>query len=393
MRSQNIAWDLEPEETPDERAERETRISDFALAGLLPLSAVPIPALGLPFNEVAALALVALGCLRQPAKGRSVPLWLVVMMGSLLALLVLSARLNGIDGSRRLIHMVGYVGLAWVIASGRVSRRSVARGLTISLALTVAYGGATLPTSSYAGRLTGVLADPNVAAFLLVTLGLVSIPHVQHRVVRRLAMLTVLAGVLLTFSRTGLLALILVCLWLLLGRRIRLVGGVLVMGALVWLVTTIPDDLRLFGPFSDRSGSDALRARIIAAEYESLANMPWYGHGPGTAGVFVQDEIFFFHNSYLATRQEGGWLALVLVVGMLVAAFVGLDAKVRSGVPEALWMQGGVIAVLVMASTLGEVLLDLPTAVVIGFAVATASRVEPPEPAVPPPTTTAQVPA
>ena len=35
-------------------------------------------------------------------------------------------------------------------------------------------------------------------------------------------------------------------------------------------------------------------------------------------------------------------------------------------------MQCAVIAVLVIGTTLGEVLLDLPTAVVLGFAVSTA---------------------
>ena len=84
----------------------------------------------------------------------------------------------------------------------------------------------------------------------------------------------------------------------------------------MWVVANIPEDLKTFGPFSNRSGSDALRKRIIAQEHVQLADMPWFGHGPGTAKVNIRGLEFFFHNSYLATRQEGGWLALLLVLAV-----------------------------------------------------------------------------
>jgi hypothetical protein len=367
----DLAWDLGPTESAGEKADRETRISDFLLFAALPLSGQSVPVLGVPVNEVAALVLVALCAFRRPRVAPRVPTWLPLGLVLVLALLAVSAQLNGVEGTRRLAHLVIYTGLALGLATGRVSLLSAARGLAVSLSVAVAYGALTLGSSAYPGRLTGVLADPNVAAFLLVTLGAVSVPHVQHTWLRRLMLLTIAGGVLLTFSRTGLLALAFGALWLLVGRRLRLVGGGLLVAALVWVVENIPEDLRLLGPFSDRSGSDALRDRIILEERDILAHAPWYGGGPGSAEVSLGGQPFFFHNSYLATRAEGGWPLLLLVLGLLAACFILLSDGAKHGRPECAWTQAGIIGVLVMAVSLGEVLLDLPTAAVMGFAVAT----------------------
>ncbi|MEO5852275.1 MAG: O-antigen ligase family protein [Nocardioides sp.] len=367
------AWEVAPEESSGERADRETRISDFALFACLPLAGLAVPGLGLPVNEIAALAVVGLCAFRTPRAGPRPPWWFAGLLVAMLLFMAVSAQLNGIDASRRLVHLVGYVGIAVCLASGRVSMLSAARGLAIALAGAVAYGAAVLPTSTYTGRLTGAFDDPNVGALLLTTLGAVSVPHVQKTWLRRLLLLAVAAGVLLTFSRTGLLALAFGLLWLLLGRRLRLAGGGLLVVALVWVVDNIPQDLRLLGPFSDRTGSDALRGRIIDQETSLLASAPWYGNGPGTARVSVGNQQFFFHNSYLAVRQEGGWVTLGIVVVLLGACFVYLSrADAGAGITERTWMQTGIIAVLAMGVSLGEVLLDLPTAVVLGFAMSSA---------------------
>jgi hypothetical protein len=369
-----VAWDLGPTESAGERADRETRISDFLVFAALPLSAQSLPGLDVPVNEVAALVLVVLCVFRHPRAEPRTPTWLPIGLAVLVALLALSAQLNGVDGTRRLAHVVLYAGLALGLASGRVSLLSAARGLAVSLCAAVTYGALTIGSSEYPGRLTGVLGDPNVAAFLLVTLGAVSVPHVRQTWLRRLMLLTIAGGVLLTFSRTGLLALAFGGLWLLVGRRLRLLGGGLLVAALVWAVDHVPDDLRLLGPFSDRTGSDALRERLVVAEREILDGAPWYGTGPGTAEVSFGDQSFFFHSSYLAARTEGGWPVLVLVLAVLAACFVLLSDGAKRGRPECAWTQAGITGVLVMGVSLGEVLLDLPAAAVIGFAVATVLR-------------------
>ena len=136
----------------------------------------------------------------------------------------------------------------------------------------------------------------------------------------------------------------------------------------MWLVQNIPEDLISFGPFSNRSGSDKLRERIIAQEDIQLATSPWYGHGPGTAKVKIRDLEFFFHNSYLGTRQEGGWLALLLILALLAYSFVILAARSHAGDLRAAAVQAAVIGTAVMAVTLGEVLLDTPVGIVVAFA-------------------------
>jgi len=369
-----LAWDLGPQELTDERADRETRISDFVLFAALPLAGQTVPVASLPLNEVAALVLVTLCAFRKPRADRRPPLWFPVLLVAMVGLLALSAQLNEVDGTRRLVHMIGYAGIALCLASGRISLLSAARGLALSLAAATVHGALTIETSTYEGRLTGIFADPNVAALTLTTLGAVSVPHVQHTWLRRLLLLTIAGGVLLTFSRTGLLALAFGAVWLLVGRRLRLAGGGLLVAGLVWLVENVPDDLRLLGPFADRTGSDSLRSRIIGQEQLLLETAPWYGEGPGTAQVLVGDQQFFFHNSYLATRMEGGWPLLVLVLVLLAGCFAMLARPRSEGRGEPEWMQAGIIAVLVVAVSLGEVLLDLPTAVVIGFAMSTALR-------------------
>jgi hypothetical protein len=139
-------------------------------------------------------------------------------------------------------------------------------------------------------------------------------------------------------------------------------------------VGNIPTSLTTLGPFSDRSGSDALRERIIAQERVELAGAPWFGHGPGTARVEIRDLEFFFHNSYLATRQEGGWGALLLVLALLVLAFLRVTRQARGGDLVAASAQAAIIGTAVMAVTLGEVLLDIPMAVAVALALGHALR-------------------
>ncbi len=117
---------------------------------------------------------------------------------------------------------------------------------------------ATLP-----GRLTGFLGDPNAGAFFIAVLGLLAIFFCDDRWKVRLAVAAPLvAGLVLTYSRTGLLAASLALIWVLVGRRLGTVSGLLLAGGLVWVVNNIPEHLTTVGPFSDRSGSDKLRDRI-----------------------------------------------------------------------------------------------------------------------------------
>lgn len=376
MKRIDSPWDL-PDRTIEraDTADREIRITDFALMAVLPFRSLEVA--GFPVNEFAMAALVGLCLLRPSRGGAKLPEVVILLMATLLALLVYSGVANHIDWTRRVGHVVIMCGLIWAGGTGRLSLRSVGAGLAAGLTAVVALGLAGIGAGgSYSGRLTGYLADPNAGAYFLSVLGLLAVFFADDRWrVRAALAVPIGAGLVLTFSRTGLLATAFAVLWILFGRRLGAIGGAALVAGLVWLVDNVPDDLVLYGPFSNRSGSDALRERIIAQEYVQLADAPWYGHGPGTARVNIGEDLeFFFHNSYLAARQEGGWPALLIVLGLLAYAFLRLTRPARGGDLTAAGAQAAIIGVAVMAVTLGEVLLDTPMAVAVGMALGCATR-------------------
>ncbi len=365
-----------------DQADREIRISDFALMALLPLRSVAVA--GFPLNELATAALVGL-CLFRPARGGTrLPAAVVLLVGALVALLVYSGLANpsAVDWTRRVGHVAIMAGLIWAGGTGRLSLRSMGAGLAAGLVGVIALAMVGIGGSNYPGRLTGFLADPNAGAYFIAVLGVLSIFFCDERTKVRLAVaVPIVAGLVLSYSRTGLLAGAFAALWITVGRRLGPATGVALAAALVWLVNNIPKSLTTVGPFSDRSGSDKLRERIIAQEQVELANAPWFGHGPGTATVNIRGLDFFFHNSYLATRQEGGWIALILVLGLMAFAFLNLAKRSRAGDLLAAGAQASLIGVAVMAITLGEVLLDTPMAVAVAFALGHALKAEQREPA------------
>lgn len=370
-------WDL-PDRTVDraDEADREIRITDFLLMAVLPLRAIEVA--GFPVNEFAMAGLVALCVLRPARGGARLPEVVILMMAALLALLLYSGYANGVDWTRRIGHVGVLAGLVWAFGTGRISLRSTAWGLAAGLSATIALGVVGIGGSAYSGRLTGFLGDPNAGAFFIAVLGVLAIFFCDERLKVRLAVaVPIVGGLALTYSRTGLLAGAFAVIWVFLGRRLGAVGGAAMAVGLVWIVDNIPRSLTTFGPFSDRSGSDALRERIIAQEQVELASAPWYGNGPGTATVNIRDLEFFFHNSYLAVRQEGGWGALVLVLALMAYAFVRLSKQSRAGDIAAAGAQAAIIGTAVMAITLGEVLLDTPMAIAVGFALGRALQSSP----------------
>lgn len=361
-------WDL-PDRTlaKAEQADREIRMSDFALMALLPLRTLEVS--GYPINEFAMAGLVGL-CLFRPARGGArLPAFVVIVLGALLALLLYSGVTNQVEWTRRVGHVAIVAGLIWAGGTGRLSLRSVGAGLATGLIAVIALAIVGVGGNTYEGRLTGFLGDPNAGAYFIAVLGTLAVFFCDERTkVRAAVAVPMVVGLVLCFSRTGLLTGVFVAVWVLLGRRLGTFGGAAMAAGLVWIVDNIPQSLTTFGPFSDRSGSDNLRQRIIAQEQVELAGAPWYGNGPGTATVNIRDLEFFFHNSYLAVRQEGGWGALLLVLALIVFAFVRLSDRSRAGDLVAAGAQGAIIGIGVMAITLGEVLLDTPMAVAVALA-------------------------
>ena len=354
--------DLPPDESAIRRDHNDGRIVNFVLFATLPMALFTVR--GLPVSEIA-MGVALCAALLRPKKV-SAPAWLVVPLVALLGLMLMSAQLHPlIDPDRRLLHLGLYVGLALAAAQGRFHTRSMAKGFGVGLLVSAAAYYAGYGTG-YPGRLAGLMADPNAAGYLITTLGCLALAGLGASRWRIPLGLLLFVCVVLTYSRTSLLAVGLIALWVVIGRRLAAsLGSVLLVG-MIWIITNVPVSLQTLGPFSDRSGSDALRIRIAKLELLQVSNAPWYGYGPGTGTVEVQGQLFLFHNSYLSIQNEAGRVGQVLLIA--AGAFT-LFALLRL-LPERRnpWYEAAIIAVSVCAVNLGEVLLELPTALALGMA-------------------------
>ncbi len=363
--SRSASWDMIPDLPDDGSARSEQRARgtvEFVLFAILPMSRLQFS--GLPVGELA-MGVAVLYAVLRPGRLRPALGITALLLLALLGLMLYSAELNDLTPYRRLLHMGLYVALAVVASQGRFHVGGMSRGLAFGL---VVSAGAYFfgYDSTYEGRLTGLMADPNAAGYLLSTLGCLAMAGMAGSRFRVPAGLLILAAIVLTYSRTSLLATMLIIVWLLIGSRVATFFGSILLGGMIYAVANIPVSLRNFGPFADRTGSDALRNRIVAQENVQIGQGPWYGNGPGTSTVEVQGEPFFFHNSYLALQNEAGKFAVAIVVlaGILaLAGLMRLPAAARN-----YWYEGAIIAVAVCAVNLGEVLLELPAALAVGMA-------------------------
>lgn len=359
------AWTEVREEDPHDR---QSYPIEFFLFALLPLP-LTVPVINLPLPEIAGLVLVARGFLRAPDPDLRRPGWFAGLLVALWLWFAAVAFLREVDGTRRLGHLAIYILLALCLSSGRLHRLSAVRGTAVGLAVGAVsgfLGGRLGLESTYVDRLTGLFSDPNVAGFTMVVLGAIAVTGARSGIRRWLGMLGLLVAILLTLSRTSITAAVLGGAWLVLRRVLPRGWSLAAMIGLSFAVADYARTLKNWGPFADREGSDALRELIQIAEHALLDQSPWIGHGPGTARVVVGGEYFFFHNSYFALRAEGGWigLAIFLMLGaLLVWRLVSMPEHQRHP-----WYEAAIIMVAICALNLGEVLLEMPTAVVLGIA-------------------------
>lgn len=344
----------------------ETRFPDFVAFLTFGFPVVVLPVAHLPVNEVAPLALCVLVMTREITSRARTPFWFVGGLVLVLGMLSATSYLHGLLPAKRLLHVVLYITLAAFIASGRIHLPSAARGLAYGLLGGILLSIAGFGPDNYTGRLTGFLGDPNGGGYVITVLGLVAIGLRPRGRIRYLLMVVVLVAVVLTYSRTTLLAVTFAVVWILVGRRLNLFFGSFLVVGMIYIVGHIPPQLRLFGPFADRQGSDALRTRIIAQEKIDIAHSPIIGNGAGTAKVNLAGDEFFYHSSYLALQAEGGLIAVVLLVGTITLTFLSITRmpkSLRNG-----WIEASLIALMVCAVNVGEVLLELPAAIALGVA-------------------------
>ena len=172
---------------------------------------------------------------------------------------------------------------------------------------------------------------------------------------------------MLTQSRGTLLAASFCLGWWFVGRRLRPSSGLALLSSTSFLVSLLPNALKQAGLFSNRAGSDVLRETIFSQSWSAAIRGFWIGNGAGAARVEIYGAYrFYFHNSYLALVSEGGILTAIVVVSIVLTAFIRLVSLPL--LQRDIWLEMALIAVAVCALYLGEVLLDLTSAIAIGLA-------------------------
>ncbi len=345
----------------------------FLSFAVITMPAVRVPGSPLPAGEALMFMAVFSAWLTRTGDERQTPRWFNNAAIAVVVVYVASSLVNGlVDYAvfKRVLHMVLYVLVAVFLGRGLLPKRVAARGLVTGLTISTISGLVLTNSAHYQGRLTGLFSDPNVAGFLLVVLGPLAINDIERPVTRRLFTLFLLVGVGFTLSRTALLAVAVIGVWFIIGRRLRRAQALLLIGLVVFAIAFLPTSVQNVGPWKDRGGSDQLRTRVTTQEFDAVRSSPIWGHGAGTAFVRVNaNQVkFFFHNSYLALMTEGGVLAAAAVLVMLFGTFlsmIALEVRVRDP-----WLEGSLIGIAVMALNLGEVLVEVAAAVSIGFAMA-----------------------
>lgn len=347
-----------------------SRIPDFLLGTFLALP-IALPSLPVSTNTVALALVLVLASLRRPEPGDRLPAWAPMIVVAMIAWIGFSLFYNNLDTYAQWAYFATWAMSILAFASGRIDRISICRGIGLGL-LVGSLGGLAsfffgIGSNSYPGRLTGEFwGDPNQAGYFLAVLTPLALVGLRPGWRRWPPLALFTACLLLTYSRTSWMALALAGLWFLLRRRLSPTLGVTVLAGAAYLLNDLLDRLRYWGPFASRQGSDDLRERIAELSQAAVNINPFVGRGPGTASVSLDDRTFYFHNAYLAVRNNGGWVLLALL--LLLMFLVTLDMLRRPAQEHHPWHEAALIALLVCAMSLGEAFLRGPSALAIGLA-------------------------
>ena len=338
----------------------------FLAAALIPNRSIDIfiPTGPLPPNSLGAIALILIGAFSRPRWPAGNELVRVGSVALVLWLVLGSAILHEPE-MRRSINLLSMIAVAAVIGSGRLPIKSVTKGMAFGMVVAILLSLALLPTSGYEDRLTGVLGDPNGAAFILVALGLPTIQaFATHRA--RIIFWAVLAiPVLLTLSRTGVFAFSAATAWVLIARRLNRPQTVAALGIGTWLFRFAIDLAERMKLFPDRTGSDLLRDELAVHEIRMVGEAGWLGNGLGTASALVRDTWLYFHNSFRALQVEGGLLVMILLGLFLLGLLWMVNALPSQDRP--VWAEAGIIGGLIGSVNIGYSLTSIVFATSVGL--------------------------
>jgi len=199
------------------------------------------------------------------------------------------------------------------------------------------------------GRLVGIFhgdyADPNdLALAIVISIPLcVSLLYMTKSQICKIAWTSVIVAmtlaVFMTGSRGGFLSLIIstaVLVWefAIRGRRIGLLASVALLTVILvhyssgMVIGRLKDTFNLNGEDSGALGSAQARKFLFLRSIEVTEEHPLFGVGPGNFEL-VSGDWHVAHNSFTQISSEGGILALILYVLILVSAFRNIRTAKR----------------------------------------------------------------
>ncbi|MHA6513113.1 hypothetical protein [Tessaracoccus sp. Z1128] len=339
----------------------------FLLGMLLPVRGIEflVPTMTLPINTLACVALVLIGVWAS-SRWRTGNM-LVLLSGFSLVFWLVARTIvtHGLGELRRTVNILTLFAITAVIASGRLHIRSLARGIVVGAVVALAVSAAMIPLSNYAGRLTGVLGDPNGAGYVLLALGFAAAQSLSTRRMRLMFWALLGLGAVLTVSRTTIFAFGAVSLWVLLAPRVSRLMSLAAMAGTAALYAWVTNLAEAAGWFAERDGSDDLREALAIQEQQMSAGAGWLGEGLGTAIVDIRGTTLFFHNSYRALQTEGGAVAMVLLLALLVGVF-WMFHQLPAG-ERPVWSEAALLSTLIASFNIGFSLTSPPIAIALGL--------------------------
>lgn len=350
------------------------RIPEMVLFALVTAGGgLPISSIGpIPLAHLVLALMCVVGLTRRPQRALGnlqllAPLFVIALFYIGMVSLFADPTEFAAEWETRLLRISAVLVMALMFGSGRLDARSATFGAFLVTVINVPLFYAGLVQDNYGGYLTGLIGDKNVAGLTYAIVGLLMLGVVRTKVGVAAVIAFSVPTMWLTGSRTSIAAFIAGIVWILLAPRLP-VAGKWVLGAVTaFIVNLLAEDYSQVGVFSDRDGSDELRARIDAASEIKVGESGFFGQGLGEAYVVLEDRTWFFHNSYWSALVEGGWPWLVFAVAVTVLVMIRPFA---GRVPRDQYVvQAAGVALLICSTRLGEVFFTSVWGLVLGVAV------------------------